>query len=63
VTVPPDAVRFAGDPVPADSPKTMNSTNARILSVVRALLAARPGPTPRMWMIANTTMRALAVSV
>jgi hypothetical protein len=63
VTAPTDCVRFDGDPVPAVNPKMMNSTNAAIFSAVSPLLAARPGPTPRMWISANNMTTALAASV
>ena len=47
-TVPTDCVMFDGDPVPAVSPKPINTTSDTILSVVSTLLTRRPGPTPRM---------------
>src|SRR5688500_17976402 len=47
-TGPADCVTFDGEPVPAVSPYAMHNTSDTIFSVVRTLLAMRPGPTPRM---------------
>ena len=43
-------------------PTAMNPRNATSFRIVRALLRTRPGPTPRIWMIASSHTMAMAIA-
>ena len=63
VTAPAACWRFALEPAPIEKPTAMKTSSAVTFSVARALLTTRPGPTPRMWMPANSQTATIATIV